>query len=41
MKCGKRTCPKGRNVIRVCRDATRKTKGNLEFNLAEAVKDKK
>ncbi|GAB0206587.1 hypothetical protein GRJ2_003124300 [Grus japonensis] len=30
-----------RNVVRVCRDATRKAKAQLELNLARDVKDKK
>ncbi|GAB0184039.1 mitochondrial enolase superfamily member 1 [Grus japonensis] len=30
-----------RNIVRVCRDATRKTKAHLELNLARDVKDNK
>ena len=44
MECGKRGRPLGteyRNVIRACRDATRKAKAHLELKLARDVKNNK
>ncbi|GAB0204970.1 mitochondrial enolase superfamily member 1 [Grus japonensis] len=40
-KKGLATWEEYRNVIRVCRDATRKARAHLELNLARDVKDKK
>ncbi|GAB0183528.1 hypothetical protein GRJ2_000818100 [Grus japonensis] len=40
-KKGLATWEEYRNVVRVCRDATRKAKAHLELNLARDVKDKK
>ena len=43
MKCEKLACPpwKNKNVVRACRDATRKAKALLELNLSKEVKDNK
>ena len=44
MGCGRRDRPLGRNignVVRTCRDVTRKAKVHLELNLARDVKDNK
>ena len=44
MECGKRGRPLGksnRNVVRACRDVTRKAKAHLELKLARAVKNNK
>ncbi|GAB0185471.1 mitochondrial enolase superfamily member 1 [Grus japonensis] len=38
-KKGLATWEEYRNVVRVCRDATRKAKAHLELNLARDVKD--
>ena len=35
------TCKEYRNVVWDCRDATKKAKAHLEFNLAKEVKDNK
>ena len=40
-KEGQATWEEYRNVVRACRDATRKAKFHLELNLARDVKDKK
>jgi len=40
-KEGQATWEEYRNVVKACRDATRKAKVHLEFNLARDVKDKK
>ncbi|XP_068809550.1 uncharacterized protein [Struthio camelus] len=40
-KRGQATWEEYRDVVRVCRDATRKTKAHLELNLARDVKDNK
>jgi len=40
-KEGQTTWEEYRNVVRACRDATRKAKVHLELNLARDVKDKK
>ena len=40
-KKGLATWEEYRNVVRVCRDATRKAKAHLELNLARDVKDNK
>jgi len=40
-KEGQTTWEEYRNVVRACRDATRKAKAHLELNLARDVKDNK
>ncbi|GAB0204029.1 mitochondrial enolase superfamily member 1 [Grus japonensis] len=40
-KKGMATWEENRDVVRVCRDATRKAKAHLELNLARDVKDNK
>ena len=40
-KKGLSTWEEYRNVVRACRDVTRKSKALLEFNLAKEVKDNK
>lgn len=40
-KMGQTTWEKDTDVVRVCRDVTRKAKASLEFNLTRSVKDKK
>ncbi|GAB0189216.1 mitochondrial enolase superfamily member 1 [Grus japonensis] len=40
-KKGLATCEEYRNVVSVCRDATRKAKARMELNLARDVKDNK
>jgi len=41
LKEGQATWEEYRNIVRVCRDATRKAKVHLELNLARDVKDNK
>jgi len=41
MECGKVTWEEYRNVVKACKDATRKAKVHLELNLARDVKDNK
>jgi len=41
MECGKRGREEYRNVVRECRDATRKARGHLELKLASDVKNNK
>jgi len=41
MECGKRYREEYRNVVRACRDATRKAKAHLELNLARDVRNNK
>jgi len=40
-KEGQATWEEHRNVVKTCRDATRKTKDHVEINLAKKVKDSK
>ena len=40
-KMGLSTWEEYRNVVRACRDATRKAKAHLELNLAKGVRDNK
>ena len=40
-KKGLTTWEEYRNVVRACRDATRKAKARLELNLAKVIKDNK
>lgn len=40
-KMGQTTWEKDTDVVRVCRDVTRKAKASLEFNLTRSVKDNK
>ena len=40
-KKGLTTWEEYKNVVRACRDATRKAKAHLELNLAKAIKDNK
>jgi len=40
-KEGQATCEEYRNVVRVCRDATRKAKAQLELKMARDVKNNK
>ena len=40
-KKGLSTWEEYRNVVRACRDATRKAKAHLELNLAKGVRDNK
>jgi len=41
MECGKRDREEYRNVVRACRNATRKAKAHVKLNLARDVKDNK